>query len=126
MFDFLTIYWSWLMSFDSILLTMFMLFVSAIGVIIALGMIVTLIVVPIFLILKFLLLTPLGWIFLAFMVWMFMFENKERADYGVDQSFVRMCSRTPGCAPLLHARDNLTVNQMDVVQPSNRLTPVQE
>ena len=126
MFDFLNTYWSWLMSFDSVLLTMLMMFISAIGVLIAAGMLLTLVLVPLFWVLKFLILTPIGWVLVGLLIWGYYFQHKDRTSYGLDQSFLESCSGSQGCAQLLKARDNLTLDQLDKVTPSDRITAVQE
>ena len=126
MFDFLTFYWTWLMSFDSVLLTMLMMFVSAIGVLIAAGMLLTLILVPLFMVLKFFILTPIGWVLVGLLLWGYYFQHKDRTSYGLDPSFLENCAGSQSCAQLLQARDNLTLDQLDKVTPSDRITAVQE
>lgn len=126
MSDFIVVYWAWLMSFDNILLTMLMMFISAIGVLIAAGMLLTLVLVPLFWVLKFLILTPIGWVLVGLLIWGYYFQHKDRTSYGLDESFLESCAGSKGCAQLLQTRDGFTLNQIDKVTPSDRITAVQE
>jgi hypothetical protein len=119
-------YLTWVFHLDNFLALSLMTLITIVGLVIVLVLVLVLVVVPTYLVLKFLILTPLGWVVLIFIVWMYGFENNPRPGYGVDASFVKMCARTKSCNKTLHARDKITELQTEKVRPSKNITPVQE